>query len=115
MRELPNRFELRAPGWRSGPVTLAGTRRARLAGLRQSRGGLGMLLAARSVHGFGLQVALWAVSLDQGGRVRGVSMLSPGGLLIDSAAVWFLELPLDVSPPAPGLQLAPMVASWRAP
>ena len=105
MGQKPKRFELRGPGWSSGPVIPALRSSERLRGLRPAPRAAGLLLRARSVHGFGMRVPLWAVSLDRSGTVRRVARLEPRGLVVDPGAAWILELPMGRVPPRPGLVL----------
>lgn len=93
------------PGWRSGPLLVARSRRQRRRGLRPRPAGRGLLLRARSVHSFGMHEALGLVSLDGAGRVRRVGVLSPGGLFWDQGACWVIELPLSRPPPPVGVTL----------
>ncbi len=115
MAQPPNRIELQAPGWSSGPVLLARTVLQRWRGMRSVPLVNGVLLRTRSVHGFGLRDPIWAIGLTEAGTVRGAAVLSPGGLVLDRDAEWFLELPLTCRPPQPGWRLTPMVGTWPEP
>lgn len=98
--------EVAGPGWRSGPLLVARTFRRRRRGLRPRSGGWGLLLAARSVHGFGMREALRVVSLDCRGRVRRVATLRPRRVFWDRGACWILELPVGRPLPPVGAALA---------
>jgi len=63
------------------------------------------VLAARSVHGFGMRESLGVVSLDAAGRVRRVGVLRPGRLFWDRGACWVIELPTGRPLPPPGMVL----------
>jgi hypothetical protein len=92
-------------GWRSGPLVVARRRRQRRRGLRPRPAGRGLLLRARSVHGFGMREAVGVVSLGGAGRVRRVAVLPPGGFFWDPGADWVMELPLSRPPPPVGVTL----------
>lgn len=65
------------------------------------------MLAARSVHGFGMREALGVVSLGPQGVVRRARVLSPARLFWDRGACWVIELP-------PGRPLPPRGMVLRA-
>jgi hypothetical protein len=111
MVPIPKQIELSWRGWRSGPVLVAATRRQRRRGLRPRSRGWGLLIRSRSVHGSGMEEPLWVVAFDAAGTVRGVSLLRPGGLLVDRDAHWLLELPIERDPPR--IRWRPMVKAWR--
>jgi len=94
------------PGWRSGPLVVARGWRQRWRGLRPRPGGRGLLLRARSVHGFGMREPLGVVSLGPGGQVRRVGALRRGRLFWDPGACWVMELPLSRPLPPRGAVLA---------
>lgn len=52
-----------------------------------------------------MEEAIWAIPIDTQARVTGVMRLEPGSLMVDPAAQWFLELPLDRTPPEIGSRL----------
>jgi uncharacterized membrane protein (UPF0127 family) len=86
-------------------VLVARTRAERRRGLRPRAQGRGLLLATRSVHGWGMREPLRVVSLDAAGRVRRVAVLPPGRLFVDPGARWIVELPMSRSAPAEGMTL----------
>jgi len=63
------------------------------------------VLAARSVHGFGMREPLGVVSLDAAGRVRRAGVLRPGRLFWDRGAYWVIELPPGRPLPPQGMIL----------
>ncbi len=63
------------------------------------------MLAARSVHGFGMREALGVVSLGPDGVVRRASVLHPARLFWDRRACWVIELPPGRPLPPPGMVL----------
>jgi uncharacterized membrane protein (UPF0127 family) len=98
--------ELTTADWWSGPLRVAATSRERWRGLRPRPLGMGLLLAARSVHSFGMAEPLRVASLDAGGRVRRVAVLPPRRVFTDAAAAWMAELPEGVAAPPVGAVLA---------
>ena len=96
---------LAGPGWRSGPLLLARAPLARFRGLRPRPGAAGLLLAARSVHAWGMAVPLTVISLDGLGTVRRVARLRPGRCFFDRGARWIVELPAAWPPPPSGMRL----------
>ncbi len=98
--------EVAGAGWRSGPLLVARTRRERWRGLRPRARGRGLLLAGRSVHGWGMREGLRVVSLDAAGRVRRVALLRPRAVFVDRGARWIIELPAARPAPPVGLRLA---------
>jgi hypothetical protein len=65
----------------------------RLQGIGAVPPGGGLLLAGRSVHGFGLDRPLRVVGLDERGTVVAVRLLDPGRLVVLARARYLLELP----------------------
>jgi len=63
------------------------------------------VLAARSVHGFGMREALGVVSLGPDGVVRRASVLHPARLFWDRRACWVIELPPGRPLPPQGMAL----------
>jgi len=102
-----------AAGWRSGPLRVARTRSERFGGLRPRAHGRGLLLAARSVHSFGMAEPLRVISLDAFGRVRRVARLLPGRVFFDPGARWVVELP--AGRPAPPVGMALQVVTRPSP
>jgi hypothetical protein len=92
-------------GWRSGPLVVARSRVQRRRGLRPRSWGRGLVLAARSVHGFGMAEALGVVSLGPDDVVRRAGVLHPGRLFYDRGACWVIELPPGRLLPPPGMVL----------
>jgi hypothetical protein len=92
-------------GWRSGPLLVARSRRQRRRGLRPRPAGRGLLLAARSVHGFGMREPLGVVSLGPDGAVRRTGVLFPARLFGDRGAGWIIELPPGRPLPPQGIVL----------
>jgi hypothetical protein len=93
------------PEWSSGPLLWARTHRERRRGLRPRPLGRGLLLASRSVHGWGMKEPLRVVSLDAAGRVRRVAFLAPGRVFCDAGARWIIELPVSRPAPQVGMML----------
>lgn len=104
--------EVAGAGWRSGPLLVARTRRERWRGLRPRPRGRGLLLAGRSVHGFGMEESLQVISLDAAGWVRRVTEMRPRGIFVDRRARWILELPLESGAPAEGTALKVRQWDW---
>ena len=92
-------------GWRSTPLDLAATRRTRCRGLIPASFDHGLLLAGRSVHGFGMRHELSVLALDEAGTVLAVRTLRPRRVLTFPAARWLAELPPDAAAPQPGTRL----------
>lgn len=86
--------ELTAEGWSSGPIFVAATFRERLVGLLGTDGH-GMLLRARSVHGFAMRYRIKVVALDASLKVIACSVLAPWRVLTFWEARWILELPIE--------------------
>jgi len=93
------------PDWSSGPLLWACTPAERRRGLRPRPRGAGLLLAGRSVHGWGMAEPLRVVSLDAAGRVRRVALLPPGRVFVDAGARWIIELPMPRRAPQVGMDL----------
>lgn len=91
--------EVAGAGWRSGPLLLARTHRERWRGVRPGARGRGLLLAGRSVHGWGMREPLLVLSLDSTGRVRRVALLRPRAVFVDLGASWIIELPVGSGAP----------------
>lgn len=98
--------ELRSPdGWHSGPVRLATSGADRIAGLRPVPGPHGLLMAARSIHTWGMRSQLGWAALDGFGLVVSTGVACPGRVVVRPAARFFLELPLAALLPPPGAAL----------
>jgi hypothetical protein len=91
--------------WSSPPVLLADTFYQRWKGLRPRPAGQGLLIRARSVHGFGMKEPLLIVGLDALGGVLGIRILFPRRFAFVPGARQILELPIDVEVPAEGAVL----------
>ncbi len=101
--------------WDSGPLTAAGTRRERRRGLTPAPGPFGLLLRARSIHGYGMASDLHWVGLGSGGVVVAVGTLRPRRVLVAPHPVrWVAEVPVSVPPPRVGdrLRAVPILVSW---
>ena len=96
---------LSAGEWRSPPVLAAATFAERLAGLRGVPGGHGLLLWARSVHGWGLRAPVRVVQLEGEGVVGECRWLEPRRHLRWDTASWTLELPAWQPWPPEGARL----------
>jgi hypothetical protein len=59
-------------------------------------------VAGSSVHGFGMREALWAVGLDEAGRVTEIQLLLPWRQVRLSGVRAVLELPAEIDPPPIG-------------
>ncbi|MFH1330602.1 MAG: hypothetical protein ABIJ48_08145 [Actinomycetota bacterium] len=94
---------------------MARTRRERFGGLRPRPHGRGLLLAARSVHSFGMAEPLRVISLDARGRVRRVALLRPGRVFFDRGACWVVELPACRPAPPVGTALQVVTGLPRVP
>jgi hypothetical protein len=105
------------PGWGSGPLLVGATRWRRWRGLRPRPEAAGVLLRARSVHTFGMQVPLTIVSLDAAGVVRRTARLRPRRIFLDLHARWIVELPPDRDAPQVGVRLRvrPMLGGCPGP
>jgi uncharacterized membrane protein (UPF0127 family) len=103
-------------GWRFEPVLVAESFVARRRGLRPRSAGRGMLIRARSVHGFGMDEPLGIVFIAREGLVVGSGTLLPGRIL-RCPSRWTLELPPTASRPAVGAMLwvLPSTMAWPAP
>ncbi|MCI0543947.1 MAG: hypothetical protein L0Z49_05810 [Actinobacteria bacterium] len=88
-------------GW-SRRVTVARGFWQRLRGIRGRSGADSILIATRSVHGFGVGRPILAVGLDSGLRVVVIRDLPPGRIVWSRGVRWWLELPADAEPPAVG-------------
>lgn len=114
-----------APGWCSGPLLPAGSRRLRRQGLRPAVGPFGLVLAGRSVHTFGMAAPLGVVFVSGGGRVLAARTLRPGRIATCWQARIVLEVPRQVGLPSPGAVLVvgrragtpspPILVTWPAP
>jgi hypothetical protein len=65
-----------------------------------------MLLAAHSVHGFGMRHGLRLVSLDANLVVLAVTVLEPARIVWFRRAAFVLEMPLDHPSPPHGVKLS---------
>lgn len=99
-------FTLEAENWSSGPLVLADSFWLRLRGLVAHRRTLGLLIAANSVHGWGMTRRVLVVGLDRDLRVKRISTLPPFGLVVARGCAYAMELPAGKSPPALGVVLA---------
>lgn len=107
---------LRTPSWRSGPLVVARTRRARRVGLKPAPGPLGLLIRCRSVHTVGMKAPLAIVALDGAGVVVWAGVVRPGRVVCPRRAVWFVEtLPGTLPRIGESAELEPMLAPWPAP
>jgi hypothetical protein len=84
---------LSAPDWKTPPVLAATTFAERLAGMRAVPPGRGMLLWARTVHGWGLPGPIRLVRLDDAGTVAECRWLEPRRHVRWLQPAWTLELP----------------------
>jgi hypothetical protein len=91
-------------GWRSGPLLVARSWSERLGGVRGLPDGWGVLLAARSIHTFGVRSPLAAAGLDRAGTVIW-SRAVPPGRVVATRAAWVLELAAGRNRPRPGWRL----------
>ena len=92
--------------WASPLVLIADSRRARRRGLRPKSQGRAILLGGSTVHGFGMQESLWAVGIDDAGRVTEVRLLRPRRIVRLRGAHSVLELPAWGAPPPAGARLS---------
>ncbi len=97
--------ELREPDGGVIEVNLASSFTDRLLGLRRVEPDSGLLLRARSVHGFGMTRPFLAVGMDGNGRVVGSTVVKPWRMVWFRRCRWVLEMPERHSPPAIGEML----------
>lgn len=90
---------------------LAATPAQRWRGIGAVPPGVGVLLAGRSVHGFGLDRPLRVVGLDPRGTVVAVRRLNPRRIVFVARAVYLLELPEPVGSGVVAGQQATVLAS----
>jgi hypothetical protein len=95
---------LRGPGWCSPPLIHARSTRQRLVGVHGATGGV--LLRARSVHGFGLRSAIAVLVLDREGLVLTARVVRRGEIVWVPGAAWIAEFTAPVTLPAPGSALS---------
>ncbi len=86
---------------------------ARLRGVHRTGPDVGVLMAVRTVHTFGMRRPLGIVALDADRRVVMTEQLTPGRIARHRRARWYLELPAHRALPPAGvvLELRPIVAS----
>jgi hypothetical protein len=106
---------LRAGQWSSGPLLLAATAPGRRRGVIPAMGPLGVLLATRSIHGWGLTEGVRWVGLDDTGTIVATGILEPRRLCVAPAGVgWMAEVPRWVPPPPlrEAAKVVPILAAW---
>lgn len=92
--------------WTSPRIFVADTFLRRWLGLRPRPGGMGILIAGRSVHGLGMKEPLVVVGLDARGCVIGTGNLLPRRIMWFKGAAQILELPSGQEPPPEGAVLS---------
>ena len=111
----PVTVRLVASGWLSPPLRLVGTRSERRRGLAPCPGPFGILMRARSIHGFGLRSAIEFVALDTAGVVTRSGILRPGRVAYCRGASWIAELPAgSPRPPADSVVSVDRLVAWPA-
>jgi hypothetical protein len=111
----PTAVRLTVADWRSPLLLLLRSRLDRLWGLSPCPGPFGVLLKARSVHGFGLRSMVGFVALDERGVVIRVGVLRPRRVVVCRNAAWFAEFPCDGGWPSLGSEaLLDRLGPWPA-
>lgn len=100
-----DRVTLVTEGWASGRVFAAGSFLEKWRGVKGLPEGSRLILAARSVHGFGLKGPLLVAAMDDDMRVTDVQVLEPGRVLTFPRARFILEMPIEGDPPPVGAML----------
>jgi len=111
----PTMVRLTCDGWQSPPLILLRSRADRLRGLAPCPGPFGVLLRARSIHGFGLRSAVGFVALEGTGFVSRIGVLRPRRVVICRKATWLAEFPSDAGRPHQGSEvLLDRLGPWPA-
>jgi len=100
-----DRVTLVTEGWASDHVFEARSFLQRWRGLKGLPDGSRLLLAARSVHGFGLRGPHLVAAIGGDMKVSEVRVLEPGRVLSFPRARFILEMPMDGTPPPVGSML----------
>ena len=97
-----DRVTLVTEGWASYRVFAARSFLEKWRGVKGLPDGSRLLLATRSVHGFGLKSPLLVAAIGGDMKVSDVQVLEPGRVLFYPRARFILEMPIDGTLPPVG-------------